>query len=337
MGSAVKVISSTRNPNLLINGGFLFSQRFANANIPINVSTKYTLDRWNCFFNSSGSDAGTVVKTFPVAEALPISTGCGMRVQRNAGSTNTGGLIVTHPIENKISRPLMGKKAYLTFKAKCGANYSPTGSLLTVTLICGNGGAEPAPAGSLTNQQTAISASVVLSTSYQEFTIEAPAAFSNDYLQWRLVYRANNTGTAGANDWFELADVGLYAEGPDDFKLAGGDYAGELLLCQRYYEKSYDLDSPPGTVTGSGATQIVIAQQDTANEYRLSTKFSVRKRTSAPAMTIYNPSTGAANQIDSGATAVVVAVGENGFTSGKGPASGSSNSVYYHWVADAEL
>jgi hypothetical protein len=42
-------------------------------------------------------------------------------------------------------------------------------------------------------------------------------------------------------------------EGPAaDFETAGRDISDELRLCQRYYEKSYDLDVVPGTNLGAG-------------------------------------------------------------------------------------
>jgi len=35
------------------------------------------------------------------------------------------------------------------------------------------------------------------------------------------------------------------------------DYGRELQLCQRYYEKSYDIDTVPGSSTNNGLTKLI--------------------------------------------------------------------------------
>ena len=58
-------------------------------------------------------------------------------------------------------------------------------------------------------------------------------------------------GTNGATFYLTgvQLEVGTQATA---FSTAGGSYGAELALCQRYYEKSYSIDTVPGTNTSVG-------------------------------------------------------------------------------------
>lgn len=64
----------------------------------------------------------------------------------------------------------------------------------------------------------------------------------------------------------------------------------ELAMCQRYYEKSYDLDTIAGS-TGDWATTPVISFPKSNNILDYRSTFKVEKR-ATPSMTYYNPTTG---------------------------------------------
>ncbi|MCT7373653.1 DUF2793 domain-containing protein [Chelativorans salis] len=68
--------------------------------------------------------------------------------------------------------------------------------------------------------------------------------------------------------------------------------ASELQLCQRYYEKSYDLGTTPGAATASGQMLHANAAQGT----QICTLHYQRKRT-APTVTIHEPNTGTAGKV----------------------------------------
>lgn len=59
------------------------------------------------------------------------------------------------------------------------------------------------------------------------------------------------------------------------FQLAGKTFAGELQMCQRYYEKSYSLNTPPGSNTEVGA---LYGYSNAATSVRLTAFFAVTKR-----------------------------------------------------------
>jgi hypothetical protein len=118
----------------------------------------------------------------------------------------------------------------------------------------------------------------------------------------------------------------------------------ELLRCQRYYEKSYDVDVTPGTVNTVGTEANFLAGLASA-AYRPSfqTRFRVSKR-AAPSVTLYSPTTGASgvtrdavNNVDKATTAFNI--GEAGFLAiwNTGQTAQTSYSIVGHWTADAEL
>ena len=77
------------------------------------------------------------------------------------------------------------------------------------------------------------------------------------------------------------------------FSLFAGDAGGELAACQRYYEKSYNIDIFPGAASSNG--QAIFNNNDSAGSRNpfFYIPFKVSKRTGVPAVTLYNPVTGA--------------------------------------------
>ena len=117
----------------------------------------------------------------------------------------------------------------------------------------------------------------------------------------------------------------------------------ELTLCQRFYEKSYSLGVSPGTITPQGQLLYQITGLTPAtNSFLTRVSFQVSKR-AQPAITAYNPSTGAAGTArDAISTADVVPTVANAGSSGFiwGAASSAVTaviSINMHFTADAEL
>lgn len=112
----------------------------------------------------------------------------------------------------------------------------------------------------------------------------------------------------------------------------------ELWLCQKFYEKSYQLADVPGTVTNLGRKAVGF-QSLTNITHLVSCEFKVRKR-STPAVTLYPSSAGAAGgvTVDDGSrvSASLQNVSENAFEALWNPGSGRWGG-FFHWVADAEI
>jgi hypothetical protein len=68
----------------------------------------------------------------------------------------------------------------------------------------------------------------------------------------------------------------------------------ELARCMRYYEKSYDYATDPGTGTAAGC---LITNTTSGTTLRMGYRFQARKRTSSGTMTIYSTATGASGNM----------------------------------------
>jgi hypothetical protein len=214
---------SAYNGNAIINGGMDFWQRgtsFTSASV-------YTADRW-----FKGSQTGfTVSRQTASLDGFQYS----LRLQRDSGTSNTVGMGMYHNIETQESLRFANKTVVVSFWAKCGANYSPTSSLLGYILYTGTG-TDQARTQSVgfTGEAQPASGTVTLTTSWQRFSFTATIASTATEICFNPYM--NNTGTAGANDWFEITGVQLeLGSAPTTFKRAGGTIQSELAACQRYF------------------------------------------------------------------------------------------------------
>ncbi|KKF88322.1 deduced tail fiber protein [Stenotrophomonas maltophilia] len=115
----------------------------------------------------------------------------------------------------------------------------------------------------------------------------------------------------------------------------------ELLLCQQYYEKSYNLSVVPGTATNEGRRSVSLGAAPSSFTF-IGQAFAVRKR-GIPSITVYpapgpGPS-GAGNvaQDDGSLRPVTVQnIGSSGFEMTWSNSPGRYGG-WFHWVADAEI
>jgi len=142
---------------------------------------------------------------------------------------------------------------------------------------------------------------------------------------------------------FKLAQV-MLNEGSvaAPFQLAGGTIGGELLLAQRYYEKSYRLSVAVPTAGDNGSIYVLYGALSTA-QYNYYVPFRVAKRTPTPTIYLYdsaaNGGTGAAarcNRATGNITCTANFPSEIGFTNYITDLT-SAYGFQFHWAADAEL
>ena len=157
-----------------------------------------------------------------------------MRAQRNAGDTvTTQTTIVAHNIESRDALRFAGQWATISYYARAGANYSSAASAFGLAVVYGTGSDESIIVG-FTGQTNITVTSVTLTTSWQRFstTFLVPSAAT----ELGIVFAYTPSGTAGANDYFELTGVQLEnGTTATVFSRAGATYGAELALCQRYY------------------------------------------------------------------------------------------------------
>jgi len=206
--------------NILINGDMRVAQYAAN-NTAIN--TYGPCDRWRTYGGGMGF-------TVSQQSSSDYESGYCLRFHRTASNSQTNNTGMGQGIETLNSRGLAGKTVTLSFKAKCGANFSSTDTTL-MSRINGGEGTNDNPFG-MTNTNGG-SQNNILTTSVQTFSFSF--AMPSDKTQVTVLFDYTPTGTAGANDWFEIGDVQLeLGSTATDFEHR--HYGEELALCQRYYE-----------------------------------------------------------------------------------------------------
>ena len=112
---------------------------------------------------------------------------------------------------------------------------------------------------------------------------------------------------------------------------------GAMVISQRYFEKSYDIDVVPGTSANNAGANTTLTLQFGVS---WDVKYKATKRAAAT-VTTYSPFNGATGNfsVNMSSNAAVTGVLSNGL-SGFSPYTGTSpgNVVnYIHWTASAEL
>jgi hypothetical protein len=139
-------------------------------------------------------------------------------------------------------------------------------------------------------------------------------------------------------DWIKVANV-QFEEGSVATEFEYVPYEIQLQRCMRYYEKSYDVDTLPGSVTFLGAYGF-----DTSGMNNSCILFRVKKR-SIPSVILFSPKTGASNMVyyqntitnnpSGDISCNIYYISESGFHIECNP--GDQYYVLLHFIADAEL
>ena len=232
--------------NAVINGGFDIWQR---GTTNVTTSLAYTADRWK---KSTITAYGVSRQATGDTTNLPNIQYCA-RVQRTAASTSTTIQELEQSFETVNSIPLAGKTVTLSFYARAGANYSSSGNTITAQLYTSTGTdgelftSWPSPA-------VPLNATFTLTTTWQRFSVTGLVSSSATQVSPYFFYIP--TGTAGANDYFEITGVQLeLGSTATPFSRAGGSIGGELALCQRYYYRINAEGVNGGTMMVSGQSQ----------------------------------------------------------------------------------
>lgn len=227
-------VAQIAGKNAVINGGFDIWQRGTSFSLAAstNATNGFTADRWQ---TATGANEAVTVSRQSTADStnLPNIQYC-LRYQRNSGQTGTGSIFLNQSLETVNSIPFAGKTVTFSFYARKGANYSPTSSALVFYADYGTGTDQNPMIGSYTGDTSITTGTATLTTTWQKFT--ATGTVGSTATEMYLGFRYDPTGTAGANDYFEITGVQLeLGNTATPFSRAGGTIAGELAACQRYY------------------------------------------------------------------------------------------------------
>jgi hypothetical protein len=233
-------INQNVNPFTAGKNGFLNSamqvwQRGTSVAVPASTLA-YTADRF--IVSTPAACASTISRQLTSDTTnLPFIQYCA-RVQRNSGQTGAGFLDFTQMFETANSVRYAGQTVTLSFYARRGANYSATSNLLTVRVFTGTGTDQSVYAG-YTGSAQPVDSSATLTTTWQRFTFTFAIAATATEISVALTNVT--TGTAGADDYFEITGVQLeLGSVATPFSRNGATIQGELAACQRYYIRLND-------------------------------------------------------------------------------------------------
>ena len=353
--------------NIIINGDMSIAQRGTSFASVGNTDSQYTLDRWK-FTEEGDLGAAEITVTqdtdVPTGEGFAKSLKC---VCATADTSIDSGTIsyMEQRIEGQnlqhVSKGTSGAKK-MTYSFFCKSNLTGT---FTINFLDSDN-----------SRQFSTSYSLASADTWERIIINIPAdttgAFTNDNGDSLIVQMNLQAGTNKSNGAlttaFEASAQGDRGVGQTNFfsstsnnwyitgcQLEVGDAATDfehlpfdvnLLRCQRYYEKSYNLSVVPGTSTTYEGTTLaeVIADGTTTRIKMLDSKFLVRKR-AAPTLTIYTSDGGASGEINnysSGADKTISSIGNTSETNlGRYMTmtdAGATNETYeFQYQADAEL
>ena len=213
--------------NRIINGAMGIWQR-ATTQTFTNSFVYGSVDRWAFIQGGASASISQTQST-----VVPTGFQYAIKQQRTAASTTTGTVYSVQEIETVNCYDLAGQTVTLSFWAKCGTNFSASGSTLTSVISQGTGtdqGTTSWISGTWTNP-TSSTQSNTLTTTYQKFTQTITLGVATTELvialQWVPV------GTAGADDSVFITGV-QFEKGVQATAFDYRDFGRELALCQRY-------------------------------------------------------------------------------------------------------
>ena len=196
--------------NALVNGSF-----DANLGTRPNISGDGDGDEIAPGWYFSQPTAASNAISFPAADTTGARYAC--RVGRPEGSASTNPLRVWATLPTEIAYRLRGKDVVLRFSAKKGADFSAV-SGLSVRLATGTSEGEDGDliaSSGFGGHANPIDDVQVLTTDTQRFEFEATLGSIKEA---GLLFSYTPTGTAGADDWFQIEDVEIkLADAPDTY------------------------------------------------------------------------------------------------------------------------
>jgi len=344
--------SATAGENVVINGGFDIFQRNTNTSNTWYVAPDdtYCFDRWISLSQSSSVSSMRYNTTTGSSSNPGPFVG---RITNSSAATQRYGLLQI--VEGFNSFPLRGQTVILQAKIASSTSYTVryavlewTGVSDTVTsdVVKDWTSSTYTPNNFFLSSNLAVSAIGSTSVSATPTTIALSASVSSTCNNLIIFFWTESA--VAQNVELIISDVDCHIGSART--RSPRPVAEELILCQRYFEKSYHLDVKPGTSTRDGMEQgWVIPTSYGWMKTPGVTHYLVSKRIAATPI-LYSPQTGAIGRVgeyNAGSTwlvdreAVAVYVGNNSYAIQKpNPEAalwGNDNYIWHQWAVDAEL
>ena len=316
--------------NRIQNGSMVVDQRNAGASQTFTAAgaLAYTVDRWYGYCTGANvtgqqvAGSGAVQNRYRFTGAASVTAvGFGQRIEQK-NSYDLAGSTCTLSADLAISATL----TTVTWTAYYATTTADTfGSLASPTVT------------SIATGTFTVSATVTNFTT----NISIPAAATTGI---QILF---TVGALTAGLTWTIGNVQL-EKGSTATSFDYRPYGTELQLCQRYYEKSYNIDVAPATLTNVSSRLASNSTSFTAGvstrNFLLGSSFSVTKRIT-PAVVFYDPTAGTINTISaySAGTQYTVSSYQSGGASSIGSYINTSSSPstseasIFHFTASAEL
>jgi len=331
-GSENQLITSTsaepRN-NFIYNSRFLLWQRGTSVTCA-NAATAYQADRWYVknslgtngvltFSRVSSSDTGAVYDASVKITTAPT-----------AGQTN--GCELYQTLENADTLQLYGQTASFSIRVKALGNVNQVGVQFYYKTT------EAKVDTAIGSEQT-----VSVSTgSYATATISGQALGTSMTTSGTVGVRVRITGVSSGNTYdlnngfLVTAAILNIGNAPSTFQPKHKAFQCEVSDCERFYQKSFNLNTAPGADTTG---QVRYRSFSAGNDAGYTSFLHTRMRTT-PTITIYNPTTGGtgSGRTSGGAnsSSTVQTIGECAFET-IFTSIPNTEFIAWHWVADGEI
>jgi len=347
--------------NRIINGDMRIDQRNAGVSYT-QVNGQYSLDRWS----GNSFDGGAAANKFSVIQSSTAPTGFSNSLLVTSLAATSSGASNIFNVEQKIEGFNFADFSYGTASAQTLTLSFWVRSSLTGTF----GGALK---NSARNRAYPFTYTISTANTFEQKTITITGDTSGTWvggtngvglwISFGLGVGSTYSGTAGAwgaGDVFSATGAtSVVGTNGATFYITGVQlekgstatsfdvrpFSTELTLCQRYFEKSYNVDTAPGAASNYQGTAKIQGVSDTSSNASVTVSFKVPKRTTAT-MTFYNAGSGASGTWEytrSGAGAYVTANADQPSYGGVNVYGAVGGSGYLpvvwfgHWLASAEL
>jgi len=357
-------LTPNRKYNWLQNSGFWFAQRQAPGTLTTYSATAgraISADRWG-ITNENASVQYQRTDTSGAPETGLVGRYYGTFTK----ITNTGKIVLSQVVEGSNTNVLRGSTVRVQIYAKANTNttwrlglaqLTSAGTIDTIpaTFVSafGAAGTDPtlgtnlsyiAPKSSVTPDNGTVNGNAIdiaVTTAWQRFGVvfDVPSSAKNlVVLIWSNGQITNTTGT------LSVSQVSL-TDGMAIQDWAPFDYSEELIRCQRYYCKSFNVDTAPAQNAGlAGAMRGHVSVAGATANQPIGVRFPVAMRVAPTTTTFYNPSNADAfvRNTTAGTNATATAAStpaENGmdvFFTGLA-AWTVAQAVAVHYSADADL
>jgi len=299
--------------NHIINGGFGIWQRGTSLTTSSNDAYGFA-DRWSTNLGAST----TFSRSTDVPSGFQYSVSC-------AGTMHNG---IAQKIESVNCYDLVGQTITVSFYAR-----RTSGSAgISINLAYANS------PDNFSSTTTIVEATVIASpsaswTKYSYTTSSVlPAGVANGLKVILFNGSIGSDTTLYTGVQLERGTVATQFE----FRSHGE----ELILCQRYYEKSYNLSTVPGTTGFGQGGEMKATQNSILPQATWQVQFKVSKRTT-PTFTVYNPVTGGTgtcrDDLNNNDAVGTTSIGESNAMPFDASGSSAGFNHYIHWTASAEL